>query len=161
MTMFEIGNHPWSRVYCGAKRFVSLLSLVALQFGSSSLSFNDIEHRGMRLAVAFVAMRVLLLLAVAVAAATEACYVFPPEVVDPCRDVRCRHGARCVPAPDGRSASCHCPAACPDYGDHAASRPVCGSDGRSYRNQCELRREACRRAVDIGVRFHGKCGEYL
>ncbi|XP_049859023.1 agrin-like [Schistocerca gregaria] len=100
---------------------------------------------------------VALALAASLAAGAGACYVFPAGVPDPCVGVSCRHGARCVPSRDGRSASCRCPASCPDYGDHEGSRPVCASDGRTYRNQCELRRAACAHAADLAVRFPGKC----
>ncbi|KAK7792852.1 hypothetical protein R5R35_009634 [Gryllus longicercus] len=86
-----------------------------------------------------------------------ACYVFPADTPDPCRGRSCNFGARCVAAADGRSATCECPSACPSYGDHAGSRPVCGSDGVDYPNQCELRRAACASSADIAVKFHGKC----
>lgn len=88
-----------------------------------------------------------------------ACYVFPPDSADPCADKLCPLGARCVAAPDGRSASCVCPRHCPQYGDHAASRPVCGSDNQDYKDQCEMRRSACERGEDIVVKYHGACGE--
>ena len=87
------------------------------------------------------------------------CYIFPAEMTDPCRDMKCPYGARCVASIDGRSASCECPTRCPAYGDHAGSRPVCGSDGADYKDQCELRRAACAANRDVTVRFHGKCGK--
>lgn len=80
---------------------------------------------------------------------------------DPCKDKHCPYGGRCVPTTDGKNSTCQCPTKCPNYGDHAGSRPVCGSDGQDYDNQCELRRAACHAGVNITVRFSGKCGEYL
>ena len=87
------------------------------------------------------------------------CYIFPAEMTDPCREKKCLYGARCVPSIDGRTATCECPKRCPAYGDHTESRPVCGSDGVDYRDQCELRRAACAASKEVSVRFQGKCGE--
>ncbi|KAJ8960090.1 hypothetical protein NQ314_006115 [Rhamnusium bicolor] len=78
---------------------------------------------------------------------------------DPCRDKQCGFGSQCVVSPDGRNASCICPDKCPSYGDHTTSRPVCGSDGVDYRNQCELQQAACTSNSNITVKFSGKCGE--
>lgn len=90
---------------------------------------------------------------------TPACYVFPPEMPDPCLDKECPFGARCVASMDGRTAQCECPSKCPNYGDHTGSRAVCGSDGKDYRNLCELRRSACQQNMKITVKFQGKCGK--
>ncbi|XP_063914885.1 agrin-like isoform X2 [Zophobas morio] len=79
------------------------------------------------------------------------------EQNDPCRDKQCGFGARCVVSPDGRNASCVCPDKCPSYGDHTTSRPVCGSDGVDYKNQCELQKAACTSNANITVKFLGKC----
>jgi coxsackievirus/adenovirus receptor len=87
------------------------------------------------------------------------CYIFPTELKDPCRDKKCPYGARCVASIDGLTATCECPTRCPAYGDHTGSRPVCGSDGTDYKDQCELRRAACAANREVAVRFHGKCGE--
>ena len=46
------------------------------------------------------------------------CYVFPPDMVDPCRDKRCSFGAQCVPSLDGLTARCQCPQRCHNYGDN-------------------------------------------
>jgi len=51
-----------------------------------------------------------------------ACYVFPPDMVDPCRDKRCSFGAQCVPSLDGLTARCQCPQRCDNYGDRVTSR---------------------------------------
>nr|XP_022901915.1 agrin-like isoform X3 [Onthophagus taurus] len=81
----------------------------------------------------------------------------PSEQSDPCRDKQCGFGAKCVPTPDGRNFTCQCPDKCPNYGDHSMSRPVCGTDGADYKDQCELRKNACTTNANITVKFYGKC----
>lgn len=91
---------------------------------------------------------------------TQCCYVYPPDVKDPCKEKECSFGAQCVPSLDGLTARCQCPQRCDSYGDSVGSTPVCGSDGRDYPTQCEMRRAACREMKDIRVKYFGKCGEY-
>ncbi|XP_044765426.1 agrin-like isoform X2 [Coccinella septempunctata] len=79
------------------------------------------------------------------------------EQNDPCRDKVCQFGSKCVVLPDGRNTSCVCPTTCPNYGDHVTSRPVCGSDGVTYTNQCELQQAACLAKTNITIKFSGKC----
>lgn len=89
----------------------------------------------------------------------SSCYVFPAEQENPCKDKKCPFGARCVPTADGKAAECKCPENCPNLGDHVGSRPVCGSDGLDYRDNCELRRAACLASTEISIKYQGKCGE--
>ena len=91
---------------------------------------------------------------------TNGCYVYPPDVKDPCKDKECSFGAQCVPSIDGLTARCQCPQRCDSYGDSVGSKPVCGTDGHDYPTQCEMRKAACSEMKDIGVKYFGKCGEY-
>jgi len=88
----------------------------------------------------------------------QTCYVFPPDMDDPCRNKRCSFGAQCVPSLDGLTARCQCPQRCDNYGDSVGSTPVCGTDGRDYANVCEMRRAACSEMRDIEKKYDGKCG---
>lgn len=36
-------------------------------------------------------------------------------------------------------------------------RPVCGSNGKTYRNHCELHRDACLTGLKVQVAHHGHC----
>jgi len=92
-------------------------------------------------------------------AVADACYVYPPDVRDPCSGKTCSFGARCVASLDGHVARCQCPEICSNYGDSVGSTPVCGSDGVDYPNACELQKAACREMKDIEVKYEGKCGK--
>ncbi|XP_028394352.1 uncharacterized protein LOC114518524 isoform X7 [Dendronephthya gigantea] len=69
---------------------------------------------------------------------------------DPCQDVKCFFNAQCVVDSDYK-ASCQCPK-CPPK-----TKRVCGSDGKTYINECELRKQSCRTKTNIGVLHEGKC----
>lgn len=69
---------------------------------------------------------------------------------DLCQNVHCMHGARCE---RGR---CVCQFDCPDDYD-----PVCGSDGSTYRNDCEMRRGACTKSIHLSTVFYGECDRTL
>ena len=84
---------------------------------------------------------------------TRAIYV--SESPDPCRDVQCPYGGRCVPS--GLIYTCRCPTDCPSFG----GQPVCGSDGVTYDSLCELKRRACVARTNVTAKFNGQCGKYI
>ncbi|GFQ66508.1 agrin [Trichonephila clavata] len=66
--------------------------------------------------------------------------------IDLCQNVHCKHGARC------ENGHCICAFDCPDAYD-----PVCGSDGTTYRNDCEMRRGSCQKGINLATVFFGEC----
>jgi hypothetical protein len=74
--------------------------------------------------------------------------------LDPCEDVRCSFNSLCVVDSNYR-ASCQCPK-CPP-----TTKPVCGSDGKTYVNECELRKQSCTTKTNIRVLHEGKCSKFI
>ncbi|XP_063375588.1 agrin-like isoform X6 [Cydia amplana] len=75
----------------------------------------------------------------------------PPAPEEACEKTFCRWGAECVSLGDGR-AHCACPVSCP-----SAAAAVCSTAGRTYRNHCYLRKEACERRLNLRVKHDGEC----
>lgn len=92
---------------------------------------------------------------------SQTCYKFSNNKKDPCEKLNCTFGADCKRIKDGKSAQCQCPYKCYNYGDSIGSRAVCGSDGRDYANECELRKNSCHLSKNIFVKFQGKCGKKI
>jgi hypothetical protein len=36
---------------------------------------------------------------------------------------------------------------------------VCGNNGRTYRNKCEMMRDGCNQRIDLRVQHEGRCDE--
>ncbi|XP_077985511.1 follistatin-related protein 1-like [Glandiceps talaboti] len=65
--------------------------------------------------------------------------------------VQCGAGRECAETEDGEP-TCVCIKACEDK-----HRPVCGTNGKSYDNHCQLHREACVEGIKIHVQHDGHC----
>ncbi len=72
---------------------------------------------------------------------------------DVCDAVVCKNYAVCHKK-DGK-AVCECPEACP-----LIYKPVCGSDGRTYANECIMKSTSCLDDRVIKVSRKGTCGMY-
>lgn len=80
-----------------------------------------------------------------------------------CRFVQCPDGKHCVEdqnsTPHCVTCSMDCPPVDSRTGSAAAKAVVCGTDGITYRNICELKRKACLTGRAIPVAYRGRCIE--
>ncbi|XP_028395198.1 agrin-like [Dendronephthya gigantea] len=78
----------------------------------------------------------------------------PPTTQPPgpttCTEVVCQHFSKCEIV--GGLAKCVCPALCPGAGFR-----ICGSDGKTYENECDLRRTSCQAGRIISIVRIGVC----
>ncbi|XP_058499965.1 agrin isoform X8 [Solea solea] len=79
-----------------------------------------------------------------------------PEAPTSCEELACSFGASCIEVHG--QAHCECPS--PDC-DERNKTKVCGSDGVTYADQCQLRTIACRQDKDITVQHFGQCTETI
>lgn len=70
----------------------------------------------------------------------------PPSVTESCGTSVCSFGSRCV------GGQCVCPRC-----ERQPLAPVCGADGITYPNQCELRVASCQHKKSIEVARMGPC----
>lgn len=71
-----------------------------------------------------------------------------------CAEVRCDEGKKCV-VRRGRP-RCVCSPECKV--PRGGSGPVCGTDGRSYKSLCRLKKRACKKgSQELTVAYNGLC----
>ena len=71
---------------------------------------------------------------------------------DLCKTKKCYYNAICIIGKDYK-AYCQCPE-CPSK----KGKPVCGSDGKTYPNECVMKRVSCMTATPITAVKQSKCG---
>jgi len=93
-------------------------------------------------------------------------------VADPCADVSCKLTEACA-LDERRRPVCRCGDVCDDDRHRQRHRaltvalaPVCGSDGRTYRNACAVSRYVCTTQHDVIIVYRGPCtlpvtGQYV
>ena len=74
------------------------------------------------------------------------------DIVDICTNVPCLFGAMCIV--ENGAPSCTCDLMCT-----LDISPVCGSDGMTYANECQLKQVACEQQTSVAVDYHGQCGK--
>ena len=69
-----------------------------------------------------------------------------------CSKPTCPKDQDCRVDAQGR-AVCECPKQCPSLGE-----PVCGSNGKTYENECIARKESCEKKKGLSIK-PGSCGK--
>ena len=76
---------------------------------------------------------------------------------DPCKATRCPYYSICLPYPNSELGyKCACPSGC-----SKTISQVCGSDGRTYDNECVMQQTACASKTMITLVKLGTCGMYF
>lgn len=78
---------------------------------------------------------------------------FDPLFLVPCEKKYCENNANCINDPySADGARCECLSFC-----KPAYEPVCGSNGETYNNECELRRKSCLMGKNLFVKSTTSC----
>ena len=72
---------------------------------------------------------------------------------DPCKDKKCVYNSTCVKANDNKG---YC--ICPQCSDEPVEY-ICATDGKTYNNECEVKRKACMTKSLLKTVHKGKCGK--
>lgn len=72
---------------------------------------------------------------------------------NPCESLQCGPNQECDIDRYG-IATCICPPVC-----EPVMRPVCGDDGHTYHNDCDLHRKSCLQNRQVVLAYRGECGK--
>nr|XP_042902808.1 agrin-like [Parasteatoda tepidariorum] len=72
---------------------------------------------------------------------------------NPCESLECGPNEECDIDRFG-IATCQCPPVC-----ETVVKPVCGTDGHTYQNDCDLHRQSCLKRREVTLAYQGECGK--
>ena len=71
-----------------------------------------------------------------------------------CDSAKCNFYAECVDNGQGLT-TCECPSSC----GSASIQKICGNDGQTYLNECEIRKTSCENSKLITKAYDTICGK--
>lgn len=78
-------------------------------------------------------------------------------ISEPCAGVKCKEPKKCMADSQG-NAKCECP---DERHCTMTVDTVCGSDGKTYLNECVMKAKACHKQMSVFVLMNGYCGEWI
>lgn len=79
---------------------------------------------------------------------------FNCSIAESCHNVECEPGKSCVV----RRGTPKCVCSSCKEGKKKPKGPVCGTDGRTYRNWCRMKKKACKQRLrNLSVAYYGVC----
>ena len=78
------------------------------------------------------------------------------EITDPCEKYQCNFHGKCRKRIDG-TAECICPIC----NANDVYSPVCGYDGKTYANICEMRSKSCNDQKNVLLAKEESCGKQI
>jgi hypothetical protein len=87
-------------------------------------------------------------------------YIFAERAT--CDTVKCTEGQTCLVEANTKKPRCVSCSVRPKWcrvskGDPSAKGPICSTNGRTYRNWCEMTSDACDTGIALDTKHFGKC----
>ncbi|RWS09866.1 Agrin-like protein, partial [Dinothrombium tinctorium] len=80
---------------------------------------------------------------------------------DPCTEINCSFNAECVVDETSQVPTCKCRSCEREELANNGEQEICGSDGETYKNKCELSYAICKKQKHIYIKKEGACDQII